>query len=87
MYDPVDKINNKDTKTNMNFEHIDTSILQQVKSACQLIDKHLGEILNSIYLYGSTLHGGLKPLSDIDLLVTVDAPLSEQQRQQLMSEL
>ncbi|AVE43453.1 DUF4111 domain-containing protein [Providencia stuartii] len=87
MYDPVDKINNKDTKTNMNFEHIDTSILQQVKSACQLIDKHLGEILNSIYLYGSTLHGGLKPLSDIDLLVTVDTPLSEQQRQQLMSEL
>lgn len=71
----------------MNFEHIDSSIQKQVKSACLLIEKHLGDSLNTIHLYGSTLHGGLKPLSDIDLLVTIHVPLTEQQRKRLMREL
>lgn len=70
----------------MNLALIDKTIHEQVKLACETIQKIIGEQLNSIHLYGSTLLGGLKPLSDIDLLVTVNTPLSEQQRKILLTE-
>lgn len=70
----------------MNFGLIDKTIREQVRSACDIIQKNIGKQLISIHLYGSTLLGGLRPLSDIDLLVTIDSPLSEQQRKNLMTE-
>nr|ELR5039736.1 DUF4111 domain-containing protein [Providencia stuartii]ELR5080438.1 DUF4111 domain-containing protein [Providencia stuartii] len=70
----------------MIFENIDNDIREQVKAACEIIQQNIGKQLNSIHLYGSALLGGLKPLSDIDLLVTVNAPLSEQQRKNLMTQ-
>ncbi len=58
-------------------------ISKQVAQACDVIDRHLAPKLLAIHLYGSALDGGLKPYSDIDLLVTVDSPLDETVRQDL----
>ncbi|MGU4672529.1 nucleotidyltransferase domain-containing protein, partial [Escherichia coli] len=41
----------------------------------------------AIHLYGSAMDGGLKPLSDIDLLVTVRSPLRDEQLHTLMQKL
>ncbi len=39
------------------------------------------------YLYGSVLVGGLRPQSDVDVMVIVDAPLVDAQRRTLVDEL
>lgn len=59
----------------------------QIRQACVLLERHLGEALLAIHLFGSAVVGGLKPSSDLDLLVTVRAPLTEPARQALMTEL
>lgn len=61
--------------------------------ACQLarvrgvLAHHLGDDLLAIHLYGSAMHGGLQPRSDIDLMVTLARPLGDAMRQALMREL
>lgn len=71
----------------INLNHVPAAIRSQVAAAAGILKNHLTETLNSLHLYGSALQGGLKPLSDIDLLVTVTAPLTETQRAELMTEL
>lgn len=51
--------------------HVPDAISTQLALACSLIQQQLGPTLLAIYLYGSALDGGLKPLSDIDMLVFV----------------
>lgn len=63
------------------------SIQDQVSDALGVLEKHLGESIQAIHLFGSAVDGGLKAFSDIDLLVTVSAPLHESTRAALMSEL
>jgi streptomycin 3"-adenylyltransferase len=65
---------------------IPDEISKQVISATEIIQRHLPQ-LQSIYLYGSAIDGGLKPNSDIDLLVIVENPPSAPQRQTLLLEL
>lgn len=60
---------------------------EQLEKAKTIIERILGEDLLAIHLYGSAVEGGLKPHSDIDLLVTVRAPLATVQREALMQEL
>ncbi|MFK0372667.1 aminoglycoside adenylyltransferase family protein [Enterobacter sichuanensis] len=60
---------------------------KQIQTACTLIESILGSELMAIHLYGSAMDGGLKPLSDIDLLVTVRSPLRDEQRHALMQQL
>lgn len=60
---------------------------KQIQTACALIENILGSELMAIHLYGSAMEGGLKPLSDIDLLVTVRSPLRDEQRRTLMQKL
>jgi len=60
---------------------------KQIDNACTLLECVLKSDLMAIHLYGSAVDGGLKPLSDIDLLVTVYSPLREEQRQDLMNKL
>ncbi|SDF06877.1 AadA family aminoglycoside 3''-O-nucleotidyltransferase [Myxococcus virescens] len=66
---------------------VPTEITHQVSSACAVIGRHLASSLQAIHLFGSTVDGGLKPHSDIDLLVTVSAPLTEAVRHALSKEL
>jgi len=47
------------------------AITTQLTRACEVIQQQLAANLLAIYLYGSALDGGLKPCSDIDLLVIV----------------
>ena len=66
---------------------VPAEISRQVASACALLSHHLGHSLLAIHLFGSAVAGGLKPQSDIDLLVTVDAPLTSSIRHALMMDL
>jgi len=63
------------------------AVLAQVAQATSVIERHLRDGLVSIHLFGSALHGGLKPSSDIDLLVVVEEPLRGDVRDALMTEL
>lgn len=67
--------------------HIPISIALQVAQARQIIEKHLGQSVVGIHLFGSAVDGGLQPYSDIDLLVTVSQPPDEATRRALMTEL
>ncbi|MEB2418075.1 aminoglycoside adenylyltransferase family protein [Citrobacter sp. R-1.5.2] len=63
---------------------IPDSIRRQVNAARVLIARIIEGNLVAIHLYGSAVEGGLKPQSDIDLLVTIRQPLDMQQRKELM---
>ncbi|UEO22287.1 AadA family aminoglycoside 3''-O-nucleotidyltransferase [Escherichia coli] len=62
---------------------VPAEISVQLSQALNVIEHHLGSTLLVVHLYGSALDGGLKPCSDIDLLVTVTAQLDETVRQAL----
>ena len=59
-------------------------IAQQLANASAVLERNLSGTLLAIHLFGSAVDGGLKPHSDIDLLVTVSVPLSESTRRSLM---
>jgi len=62
-------------------------ILPQVCAVQDVLARHLGHNLRAIHLFGSAVDGGLKPGSDIDLMVSVVDPLPETVRRTLMTEL
>ncbi|MGS6318482.1 nucleotidyltransferase domain-containing protein, partial [Enterobacter hormaechei] len=47
----------------------------QLSEVVGVIERHLEPTLLAVHLYGSAEDGGLKPHSDIDLLVTVTVRL------------
>lgn len=57
---------------------------QQLSAAVALLTRRLGDNLLAIHLYGSAVERGLRPHSDLDLLVTLRAPLDDAQRAALM---
>lgn len=59
----------------------------QIEQALALLQRHLGDNLLSVHLFGSAVAGGLKPGSDLDLLATISEPLPAQARGALMREL
>ncbi|MDU7735385.1 MAG: nucleotidyltransferase domain-containing protein [Citrobacter freundii] len=59
---------------------IPDSIRRQVNAASALIARIIEGDLVAVHLYGSAVEGGLKPQSDIDLLVTIRQPLNTRQR-------
>ncbi|WFZ27798.1 aminoglycoside adenylyltransferase family protein [Citrobacter portucalensis] len=63
---------------------IPDSIRRQVNAASALIARIIEGDLVAVHLYGSAVEGGLKPQSDIDLLVTIRQPLNTRQRKDLM---
>lgn len=63
------------------------SIADQVSDALSVLSKHLGASIQAIHLFGSAVDEGLKPFSDIDLLVAVADPLDESTRAALMTDL
>lgn len=52
-----------------------------------MLEKHLGQAIHAVHLFGSAVEGGLKPLSDIDLLVTITIPLNDSSSTALMTDL
>lgn len=66
---------------------VPADISAQVLQAYEVIERHLKSTLLAVHLYGSALDGGLRPSSDIDLMVAVSARLDETVRQALSIEL
>ncbi|QGW80815.1 AadA family aminoglycoside 3''-O-nucleotidyltransferase [Variovorax paradoxus] len=62
-------------------------ITPQLSQARAVLERHLADNLQAIHLFGSAVDGGLKPLSDIDLMVTVNNALTDPVRRSLMMDL
>lgn len=63
------------------------TIAPQLAQARAVLERHLSTTLQAIHVFGSAVDGGLKPHSDIDLMVTVSAPLATSVRRALMVDL
>lgn len=67
-----------------NHPLVPVGIAPQLSAACDMLARHLGTALRTVHVFGSAVDGGLKPYSDIDVLVTVDARLDSRVRRALM---
>ena len=61
-------------------EVVIAEVSTQLSEVVGVIERHLEPTLLAVHLYGSAVDGGLKPHSDIDLLVTVTVRLDETTR-------
>ncbi|MCT8265360.1 aminoglycoside adenylyltransferase family protein [Proteus terrae] len=61
--------------------------LFQIQQALNSLKRIFRDNLDAIYLHGSSVSGGLKPTSDIDLLVIVKAALSKDEKKLLIEDL
>lgn len=66
---------------------VPAEISAQLSKTLDVIERRLASTLLAVHLYGSALDGGLKPYSDIDLLVTVATNIDGTERQALMLDL
>ncbi len=76
-FDPfvLSEADNKSGLTQMPLEALmNPSVSSQLQQALALLQRHLGGNLLAVHLFGSAVVGGLKPGSDLDLLVTVATP-------------
>lgn len=62
-------------------------ITLQLSQARAVLERHLAGALQAIHVFGSAVDGGLKPQSDIDLMVTVKDALTDPIRRSLMTDL
>ena len=63
---------------NIMREAVIAEVSTQLSEVVGVIERHLEPTLLAVHLYGSAVDGGLKPHSDIDLLVTVTVGLMKQ---------
>lgn len=66
---------------------VPAEITVQLSQSLDVIQKHLESTLLAVHLYGSATDGGLKPYSDIDLLVTVSTRIDDATRQAFVTDL
>lgn len=59
----------------------------EAMDAFDIVARELNESVVGVYLFGSALTGGLRPNSDVDLLVIVSEPPGEQARRRLVESL
>ena len=71
---------------NIMREAVIAEVSTQLSEVVGVIERHLEPTLLAVHLYGSAVDGGLKPHSDIDLLVTVTG-LDETTRRALINDL
>ena len=69
------------------FASLPVEIAAQLSHARAVLERSLAGTLEAIHVFGSAVDGGLKPSSDIDLMVTVSAPLPPAARHTLMRDL
>lgn len=67
--------------------HVPSSLLPQLAQVRGIVGCHLGDTVVAVRLFGSAVQGGLKPSSDIDLLVTVRAAPDASVRHALLVDL
>ncbi len=58
-----------------------------VAQVLNIIQSSLGSAVAGVYLFGSSVIGGLRPHSDLDILVAVEHPLSEAARRKMVADL
>jgi aminoglycoside 9-adenylyltransferase len=58
-----------------------------VAQVLNIIQSSLGSSVAGVYLFGSSVIGGLRPHSDLDILVAVEQPLSEATRWMMVADL
>ncbi|PUA30787.1 MAG: ANT(3'')-Ia family aminoglycoside nucleotidyltransferase [Cellvibrio sp. 79] len=68
------------------IDAVPDEITSQLFRSLEIIQLHLESILVAVHLYGSATDGGLKPCSDVDLLVTVSAQINEVTRRALVTD-
>lgn len=62
----------------------DTGVVDQIQEIVALVGDVLGPDVIGTYLHGSSVLGGLKPASDLDVLVVSCRSLDDQERQALL---
>jgi predicted nucleotidyltransferase len=62
-------------------------MLKEAETATAIAKHVFGQSLVGVYLYGSFVSGGLRPLSDVDLIVVIDRPMSTSGRESLAASL
>lgn len=60
---------------------------KEAETATAIAKRLFGQDLVGVYLYGSSVSGGLQPLSDVDLIVVIDGPMSLGERKGLSASL
>ncbi|MDE9555915.1 DUF4111 domain-containing protein [Xenorhabdus bovienii] len=63
------------------------TIPPEADKALLIVQKRLAESLVAVYLHGSAVVGGLRPRSDIDLLMVIDQPMTSEVREYLAADL
>ena len=61
--------------------------MKQIDAVVAAVGQILGEAVLGIYQYGSAISSGLQPMSDLDILVVIDQPMTTAQRRDLVGEL
>lgn len=67
--------------------YLDLPSKEQLKQTISRVQVLFPKELTGIYLYGSAALDGLRPESDLDLLIFTDRPLTESARASLTQEL
>ena len=62
----------------------DTGVVDQIQEIVALVDDVLGPDVIGTYLHGSSVLGGLKPASDLDVFVVSCRSLVNQEREALL---
>lgn len=65
----------------------DLEVQEQLKKSLELLKMILGSDVLGVYLYGSSLVGGLQKYSDIDLLVVTNRPTTSEEKKKITSNL
>ena len=60
---------------------------QQLKDSVELLKMILGSDLLGVYLYGSSLVGGLQKYSDIDLFAVTNRAITSEEKAKLVAKL
>ncbi|BBI50714.1 hypothetical protein HORIV_31350 [Vreelandella olivaria] len=66
---------------------VNPEIPDEAKQSQSVVEDVLGDSIVGIYLFGSAVVGGLKPSSDVDILVATSNPPAFMQRKTLVAQL
>jgi len=66
------------------MDHLDPIAAGQVDAVVGLVRETLGDAVAGCYLFGSAVRGGLRPDSDLDVLVVVDRGTTVDERRVLI---